>query len=118
MGLNKRPALFTRIREAAYVLAPRVFPRPPWVSRWSPICACNGLSVRGFIGDLRTVANDDLDVTLCPETARRLADMLEPYCCFESPITITGGNVVTSSSATFMAPQMERRFPPISPHDE
>jgi hypothetical protein len=109
-----REIFFTRIREAAFVLAPQIFPRPPWVSRWAPICTCNGMSVRDFIDSLRTCSSGDGDVQLCSDTARRLAEMMEPHCSENAPAMTIRGNVVMSADTTGPM-QRERRFPPISP---
>jgi hypothetical protein len=96
--------LLEKIREAAFTLAPW------WVGRWAPICTCNGMSVRDFIGDLRKVASGDLTVSLCPDTARRLADMLEPLCALDY-CTTTG----SSATVTIVGrPNIERQFLPIS----
>jgi hypothetical protein len=107
--------LRSRIREAAYMLAPRIFPRPPWVSRWAPTCTCGGMSMREFVAELRLSASGNADVRLCSDSARRLADFLEPRVTYSPTIvgqTSSSSNVGVSIS--YIPPLVDRGFPPLS----
>src|SRR5665213_1165091 len=48
---------FTRIRETLWNLG--IGPKPPWIARYAPVCACNGMTFSDLASDIRLIAKED-----------------------------------------------------------
>lgn len=106
--MAERPMFFAGIREDLYRLWPAVFPKPPWVSRYAPLCTCNGMTFEEAATDIRSILAQDDEVTLCDETARRIADLLTQHGEAPFELVVTG----TSVSPPGTSAQYPRYWPP------